>query len=764
MQLKGKHLAKWFIASILLILVSSCNIYRYVPEDDFLFRGSKISFNSKNENESEIRSELLSKTWPAPNQKIAYIRFPLISYSISKPSEKKGLNYLLHENFGEPPVLLSQANPANMRRRMLTQMHDLGFLNAQITDSIIIVKRECYINFRVTPGTRYTFDTLIFPADSSNLSKAIASTAANTLLKRGEPFKLNLVNSERERIDLELRNQGYFFFSPDYLALASDTNHLNHVHASIVVKPDIPDEAKNTYTISSFKIYSNYSSDRDSVLKLIPVRQASGFKHIDTLPRFKPVLFERNILMKEGELYQYKNQRITVQRMVNLNNFKFINTVFTPVEDAKTPSLDAELFLTPYNRRSLQAEIGAYSKSNNFAGTELSLKLTNRNLFHKGDHIDLDLSAGYEKLVKSKDDNSYANQNYAATVNFYTPIFYLPFKIKRSDSDFIPRNKISAGAEYLRKPQLYTMRSVRFSYGYLWKSGGDKWEHALDPIVLNVVNPTDITPEYDSTLASDPSLAKSFEKQFIVGGEYTLSYNNPYPRSSRFNIYNITSIGLSGNLISLFVPQPDESTDQEDFLGIPYAQYLRASNDFRLYTKVGQQWTWVNRLFFGYGFSYANSEIMPYIKQYSIGGSNSMRAFRHGTLGPGSYSDSLITSQAVQAGEIKFEYNSEVRLRLIKYLHPAIFADIGNIWYRKEQPDAPGSSFTRNWYKELAFDVGFGLRFDLSFMLIRFDVAVPLRIPSLPEDERWVIDDINLGSSQWREENVIMNIAFGYPF
>jgi outer membrane protein assembly factor BamA len=754
---------KLLIASILLMLVSSCNVYRYVPGKDYLFTGSKISFDAKYKDESEIKSSLLSKTWPLANSKTLFIPFSLVSYSISKPTSKKGLNYLLHDKIGEPPVLLSQANPADMRRRMIAQLHDMGFLNARVQDSVIIDKRKAHINFRVMPGARYTIDTLIFPSDSSKLSKAITATSERTLLKRGTPFAVERVKAERERINQELRNNGYFYFIPDFLVLAADTNHINHVYTSIVVKPDIPAEAKNTYSIHNFIIYSNYSSDRDSVLRNIPFSQEDGFKHVDTLPRFKPVLFRQNILMKEGDLYSYNNQRTTVQRMVNLNNFKFINTTFTPADTTKSPALDVELFLTPYTRRSLQAEIGAYSKSNNFAGTEIKLKLTNRNLFHKGDHLDLDLSAGYESLVKSTDNEYYSNQNYAGSLSFYRPVFYLPFKIRRIDSDYIPKNKISVSAEYLRKPKLYTMRSVRLSFGYIWKSG-ENWEHIFDPIVVNLVNPTNITPEYDSTLAEDPTLAKSFEKQFIVGGEYTLNYSNSSSGSSIFNFYNSTSIGLSGNLLSLFVKPASASSDQEDFFGIPYAQYLLASNDFRVYMKLTERINWVNRLFFGYGYSYANSEIMPYIKQFFIGGSNSMRAFRNGTLGPGSYSDSLITSQAVQAGEIKFEYKSELRLRLTKYIYTAAFTDVGNIWYRKEQPDAPGSGFTRNWHKELAVDAGIGLRVDANIMVIRLDVAIPLRIPSLPENQRWVIDNINIGNKQWRKDNVVFNIAFGYPF
>ena len=142
----------------------------------------------------------------------------------------------------------------------------------------------------------------------------------------------------------------------------------------------------------------------------------------------------------------------------------------------------------------------------------------------------------------------------------------------------------------------------------------------------------------------------------------------------------------------------------------------------------------------------------------------SIRAFRNGTLGPGSYSDSLITSQAVQAGEVKFEYNSELRLKVMKYIYTAVFTDVGNIWYRKEQPGAPGSGFSGNWPKELAVDAGIGLRIDANIMVIRLDLAIPLRIPSLPENQRWVADNINIRSGQWRKDNVVLNIAFGYPF
>ena len=59
---------------------------------------------------------------------------------------------------------------------------------------------------------------------------------------------------------------------------------------------------------------------------------------------------------------------------------------------------------------------------------------------------------------------------------------------------------------------------------------------------------------------------------------------------------------------------------------------------------------------------------------------------------------------------------------------------------------------------------GFQLRFDLSYFLLRFDLAFPLRKPWLPDGQRWVVDQIAFGSRTWRQQNLILNVAVGYPF
>jgi hypothetical protein len=64
----------------------------------------------------------------------------------------------------------------------------------------------------------------------------------------------------------------------------------------------------------------------------------------------------------------------------------------------------------------------------------------------------------------------------------------------------------------------------------------------------------------------------------------------------------------------------------------------------------------------------------------------------------------------------------------------------------------------------MAVGTGVGLRFDITFLVLRIDVAFPLRKPYLPDGQRWVINQINFGDPTWRKENIIFNLAIGYPF
>ncbi len=168
----------------------------------------------------------------------------------------------------------------------------------------------------------------------------------------------------------------------------------------------------------------------------------------------------------------------------------------------------------------------------------------------------------------------------------------------------------------------------------------------------------------------------------------------------------------------------------------------------------------------GVASPYGNSSVLPYNKQFFSGGSNSLRAFQINSVGPGTYNqnaDSIIFMQL--GGNIKLELNVESRFTIYRFLKGALFVDMGNIWMQQSSPASIGEPFlTKAFISELAIGAGVGIRFDVSFFLLRFDLAMPLKKPWLDKGKRWVLDEINFGSSEWRTNNLILNVAIGYPF
>ncbi len=197
----------------------------------------------------------------------------------------------------------------------------------------------------------------------------------------------------------------------------------------------------------------------------------------------------------------------------------------------------------------------------------------------------------------------------------------------------------------------------------------------------------------------------------------------------------------------------------------PYAQYARAEFDFRNYRILTSNAQFVTRFTGGIGIPYGNSDELPYIKQFFIGGSNSLRGWTVRTLGPGSDTTSFGTELIDQTGDIKLEANAELRFDMISNLKGALFLDAGNIWTLKNDPDREGENFEFNRFvNEFAIDGGVGFRLDFTYFIIRFDVGIPFRDPSFPKGERWIIRDFDIGSGNWRRENLLLNLAIGYPF
>lgn len=767
-MIKGyNHISSTVAAALVTLCICACSTTRTVPENDRLYTGASVKWEGKKPRDySTLNAEMSSRTRPKPNRKFAGMPIRLWLYNLGNEPKGKGLNYLLRKKLGEPPVLLSSAKPDYTANVLEQYLVDNGFFQATVVSEIKNSgKKKASITYTTTPNHRYRIKSVTFETDSSALGKAVAAAKEGSSLKLNRPYRLDSVVAERNRVHNILKEQGYYYFTPDHLLVEVDSTNNGMVDLYLKVKDETPVAARKQYRMKNITLYPNYSLDNDSLSRRGTPVQYNHIRIVDSTKKFRPSVFDRSVFLKPDSLYRLTDHNTTLRRLTDLGTFKFVKGQFRTVR-GDSSRLNASFFLTPYPRRSLSAELRGTSKSNNFAGSELRITARNRNWLHAANLLELTLSGGLEWQVGGRTaannttlrgGNSYNLKAEAAVTipRFWQPLFNLNVK-----TPYVPRTRISLSYELFSRSQLYNLNAYSFQFQYIWRQT-QYLEHKWSPIAITYVLPTSTTAGYDSILRNDPSQRAAIEKQFILGGNYSITFNNQADNRVH-SFYLNGDLDYSGNLAGLIIPKKDTA---RKIIGAPFAQYVRLTADLRHYWKLNRKLTWVNRLYAGFGIPYGNSTTLPFVKQYFIGGSSSLRGFRARTLGPGSYRDTTSQYLANEAGDIRLEYNSELRAKLTGIFNAAIFIDAGNIWLKQDVPTKPGSKFKASTFgNQIAVDAGAGLRVDASIIVVRLDLAFPLRKPWLPSDERWVIKDVKFGDPDWRKENLILNIAIGYPF
>ena len=314
----------------------------------------------------------------------------------------------------------------------------------------------------------------------------------------------------------------------------------------------------------------------------------------------------------------------------------------------------------------------------------------------------------------------------------------------------------------------FNMSTFHFLYGFKWKNS-IRNEHEFNPVNVSYTSLSNESATFIDLLDKNPFLKKSYEEQFIAGGSYSYTYNEQVISGKKTQYFFNGKIETAGNLFSLIkrIGGEKSASDQPStIVGSVYSQFIILSLDGRAYYNFKNEDKIALRIFTGMARSYGNSSTLPYSKQFFSGGPNSIRAFRINSLGPGIYEQTSENTGFLQlGGDIKLEMNAEYRFGIYRYIKGALFLDAGNVWLQKSNPANIGSPFAFNSFmNELAVGTGIGLRVDVSFFVLRFDLAMPLRKPWLPDNQRWVTNQIDIMSSTWRKENLVLNIAIGYPF
>lgn len=762
----------YLVTGAFLCMIGACSNTKYLAPGQSLYIGSKVKVDGpklKRKQKKNLQDELQGLTRPKPNSSILGLRIKLFAYNIAgNPKKKRSPRAWLKNKFGEPPVLLRDVNVDKNVQILDNHMENRGYFQVDVTGDTVVKKRRATAVYKVRTNNQYTINKVIYPADTSRLTLAIAKTADKSLLKPGDPFNLDVIKAEHTRIDGYLKENGFYYFNPDFLITKADsTIGNNQVNMYIDIESRTPAEGKRAYTIKDVFIYTQYSLNAPG--SDTSKRNAAfykGYYVIDRRNLYKPRMFEQAMQFDPGDKYNRTDHNLSLNRLITLGLFKFVKNRFEDIS-ADSSRLNAYYYLTPLPRQTLRLELTG-TTSDYSDGSQLTLSWRNRNFFKGGELFTVRAIGEFQVQYQYKGYNSYT-AGLEAELNY--PRYLIPFVKINTRSGFVPKTNILVAYEALIRNKLYTLNSFRGNFGYSWKESPQK-EHQFNPISINYVQPWKVTQVYLDSIAGNITLQRAIERQFIIGSTYNYNYNRLVSGAPVNGLYFNGNLDLSGNVAGLVTGANSKTGDSVKIFGSLFSQYIKAEGDFRYYRKMGENMVLANRVIAGFGYPYGNSNNrqLPFVKQFFVGGNNSIRAFRSRALGPGTYpppqrdTTKKRTFIPEQTGDIKLEFNTELRRKLFSIVHGAIFLDAGNIWLYNEDTNKVGAKFTKKFINELAVGTGVGLRVDASILVLRLDLAFPLRKPYLPDGNRWVIDQIKFTDPKWRKENLVFNLAIGYPF
>jgi outer membrane protein assembly factor BamA len=750
--------------------MAACTGTRNLPKGEKLYTGAEIKLESADKlNRKFIKTTAQLAVRPVPNKVYLGIRPKLWKYNLAGEDPKTKLGKWFKKR-GEPPVLMSSVKPGVTRAIIDSRLFNIGIFKSYTESKIVEKERTGKVIYTSHIHKPYVVKDLVYAIKDDSLSRLILTGKNKTLIKPGDDYNLDILKSERIRIDAILKNNGYFYFNPDYLLFKADTSNVNHdVTFKLTLKDSIPKTATTAFRINNVYINQNYSLNegRADTTKDTVMVQNIVFFGKEASMTIRPKVLSKSIYLRKNEIFSRQNHIITLNRLMSMGNFKLVQINFSENSTSGPGLLDVNILMTPMPKHTFRAEVDFVTKSNNYTGPRMNLSILNRNAFNGAEILNLNLAGSFEAQLSGKEKNLYS-YSYNPQLELTFPRFLVPFNIKRTNSLYVPKTRLLLSYNYLKRVNYFDMRTFQFVYGFKWKQN-IQTEHELNPIDISYTTIRNKSIAFTDLLVSNPFLKKSYEEQFIAGGNYSFTYNEQMMSGKKIQYFFHLTSELAGTVFSLAKVIGGEKISADNpstILGSIYSQYSKLSGDCRIYYNLKDKNKFAMRVFAGVAKPFGNSLILPYSKQFFSGGPNSLRAFQINSVGPGTYNQKDDTLGILQlGGDIKLEMNAEYRFNIYRFLKGALFVDAGNVWLQKSNPTNLGSPFLfSKFINEVAVGAGVGLRVDVSFFILRFDLAFPLRKPWLEENHRWVTNQIDFGSSAWRKDNLVLNVAIGYPF
>lgn len=801
--------------TLFVLLSQSCSTAKYLKGDEYFLKKNEIVLKAseKIENKQSLKYELSTLYRQKVNGKFFFVPREWFYYkTISDDPEiqKRKFRSWINRVIADPPVIYDEEAAEQTVDVMRRYLNDKGYYDAEVFyEDEQSKKSKAQVKYYIFPKKQLKIDSVTFASEDASVDSVLQLIKDRTLFKKGEGLDRQLIQQEKDRIATYLQNHGYAKFSTSFFPKRLDADTTvspNQAHVYLNVNRPYADSLHRIYTIGRVTVFPEYDikvpreAYRDTLIGDV------HFRILKNKFLVKPKAILNAIYLHQEDVYSQRNFDLTNRSLGNLSIYRFVRIEQEP--DSTNPQiLNFRIELTPnsLNEFGFDFELDYTNRSNNtgagnLIGISASPSLRNRNYLRGAEVFISNLSAGVE--VNPEDRRRFWNTvDFGTQLDLYLPRFkdYFGFwrvldkiSFRRTDpedfSSFYENLKtnastrIAANYNYVLLLDFYRYNLMGASYGYDYQRDKTR-RYIINNLAIDYFNPT-TQQGFEDLLDQNTFLERSFGDQLFVSllfREFNYVYNGPTNRlgESRYFGFNIETAGAeiwaANSIYNGFASRADTfQIGDTDF-----SQYIRIETDLRRLRTYDTKTSLASRFSVGIARPFGFSTDVPYVKQFYVGGPNSIRAWPARSLGPGGFIDSLTleTNNPLlfyQAGDLRLEFNLEYRFNIFWRLNGAVFLDGGNIWTIDEDPSRPESQFLLRsksiigqdgnrtiadpFYKQIALGTGFGLRFDFTYFIFRLDLGVPIKYPyRWKEDRYWVlpnewIDDINF------------NFGLGYPF
>ncbi len=798
MQFKNFSKANLYLLTMAIIFISSCTSVKNFPKNQPFVYNNKIVINSViNSDEKKLLLSELNNYWDDSLQirKIAKLGI----FSVIK----------------NPPVYDSN-NVVRSIKFMDNYLKSKGYYYANFNHDTIneIVKNQ----HRVTPvvtidlGKNISIDSVAIDLADSNLQKLALQNQQNSFLQKGVPYTKQIISNELDRLTNLFKKNGYYNFTrEDIYALVdtTDSRFLNLTIDPFELAKLLDDYAKSKkenpkwdITIKERKDTTGESGRQYFMGHIYYYPQAGNFDLTDSVIT-KPWLhnhkygnyslkFDSHIIklsplknhtyLQNGQLYNETNFYKTINALNKLGPWKQIDA---RIVKRDVDTLDLHITMVPEKKLGIETNFELSKNTGDLTagslvGVAFGLTYRNRNVWKQAIQSFTSVRVGVEfnptdsgtalQTFYSTFGHSYSFPKVIGEKSIRKFIKILPFRFIRTNLESVidvtdKRSILSINANYSDRFNLFKLKSLTSSFGYEFKSDDKTWGY--NPINIELYS-LDKLQGLDSLIKNNPFLQLSFNTGNVIGQTFTFSQTYVNKKNSNRSHFFRVGVEESGLITGLFKSLEDK-VYRYTKLEIEYRESLKHSKSEFAY-----------KLYGGLGINYSSSNeignVLPFFKQFFVGGPNSMRAWGLRQLGQGSslLYDTSTSSFRDRFGDIRLEANFEYRFPIYNgsflKIGSAVFADIGNIWNLRKNADNPNSEFSlARLGKDIAIGVGTGLRFDFGgYAILRFDAAYKVKDPARQQNNGWM--DINNAplketrSNGVEVRNAALQLGIGLPF